>query len=106
MKAKGDVERKDCDGFTALHDAAVSGRLCVDNIASINIPHKLKHHWHFMSTDNLEACRLIRRYLLNSVHQNTIVEEAADQARDHGHDIIGTWLEVSRSSGAWSQLPI
>jgi len=69
LKAKGDVERKDCDGFTALHDAAVS--------------------------DNLEACRLIRRYLLSSVHQDTIVEEAADQARDHGHDVIATWLESS-----------
>ena len=44
--------------------------------------------------DNLEACRLIRRYLLSSVHQDTIVEEAADQARDHGHDVIATWLEV------------
>ena len=29
LKAKGDVERKDCDGFTALHDAAVSGESCV-----------------------------------------------------------------------------
>ena len=47
--------------------------------------------------DNLEACRLIRRYLLSSVHQDTIVEEAADQARDHGHDVIATWLEVCRS---------
>ena len=37
---------------------------------------------------------MIRRYLLSSVHQDTIVEEAADQARDHGHDVIATWLEV------------
>ena len=44
--------------------------------------------------DNLEACRLIRRCLMSSVHQDTIVEEAADQARDHGHDVIATWLEV------------
>ena len=57
-----------------------------------------------MRLDNLEACRLIRRYLLGCIHQNSIVEEAAEQARDHGHDVIATWLEVRRSSRGWFSL--